>query len=65
VAWLLVLEQLIFNAEAEARWLDHCETMLVRLASELPRPATGTDDAQATPAPTATASRRPRGVRRR
>jgi DNA-binding PadR family transcriptional regulator len=32
VAWLLVLEQLIFQAEAEARWLDHCETRLVRLA---------------------------------
>ncbi|MEL5961028.1 PadR family transcriptional regulator [Streptomyces sp. CLV115] len=32
VAWLLVLEQLIFQAEAEARWLDHCETRLIRLA---------------------------------
>ncbi|MFH8472281.1 PadR family transcriptional regulator [Streptomyces sp. NPDC018000] len=32
VAWLLVLEQLIFHAEAEARWLDHCESRLVRLA---------------------------------
>lgn len=32
VAWLLVLEQLIFQAEAEARWLDHCESRLVRLA---------------------------------
>ncbi|MEU2668745.1 PadR family transcriptional regulator [Streptomyces sp. NPDC007164] len=31
VAWLLVLEQLIFQAEAEARWLDHCETRLIRL----------------------------------
>ncbi|MEE4545316.1 PadR family transcriptional regulator [Streptomyces sp. V4-01] len=33
VAWQLVLDQLIFQAEAEARWLDHCETRLVRLAS--------------------------------
>ncbi|MBW5484594.1 PadR family transcriptional regulator [Streptomyces bambusae] len=33
VAWLLVLEQLIFQTEAEARWLDHCESRLVRLAS--------------------------------
>ncbi|MCQ1577051.1 PadR family transcriptional regulator [Streptomyces parvus] len=32
VAWLLVVEQLIFQAEAEARWLDHCESRLVRLA---------------------------------
>ncbi|MFJ4920427.1 PadR family transcriptional regulator [Streptomyces sp. NPDC088725] len=31
VAWLLVLEQLIFQTEAEARWLDHCESRLVRL----------------------------------
>ncbi|WP_329567381.1 PadR family transcriptional regulator [Kitasatospora sp. NBC_01266] len=28
LAWLLVLEQLIFQAEAEVRWLDHCETRL-------------------------------------
>ncbi|MFE6764193.1 PadR family transcriptional regulator [Streptomyces sp. NPDC057689] len=32
VAWLLVVEQLIFQAEAEARWLDHCESRLIRLA---------------------------------
>ncbi len=32
VAWLLVVEQLIYQAEAEARWLDHCESRLVRLA---------------------------------
>ncbi|MCM2388896.1 PadR family transcriptional regulator [Streptomyces albipurpureus] len=33
VAWLLVLEQLIFQTEAEARWLDHCEVRLIRLAA--------------------------------
>ncbi|WP_062209961.1 PadR family transcriptional regulator [Streptomyces sp. NBRC 109706] len=33
IAWLLVLEQLIFYAEAEIRWLDHCESRLVRLAA--------------------------------
>ena len=27
LAWLLVLEQLIFQTEAEARWLDHCEAV--------------------------------------
>ncbi|NGN67826.1 PadR family transcriptional regulator [Streptomyces sp. A7024] len=32
LAWLLVLEQLIFQAEAEARWLDHSEARLVRVA---------------------------------
>ncbi|MFF7632681.1 PadR family transcriptional regulator [Kitasatospora sp. NPDC008050] len=36
LAWLLVLEQLIFQAEAEVRWLDHCET---RLASQRERQA--------------------------
>ncbi|WP_328318588.1 PadR family transcriptional regulator [Streptomyces sp. NBC_00388] len=44
VAWLLVLEQLIFQAEAEARWLDHCESRLVRLAA-----AATTDPAPAPP----------------
>src|SRR3954467_5911921 len=35
-AWLLVLEAMIFQAEAEVRWLDHCET---RIATLPPRPA--------------------------
>jgi DNA-binding PadR family transcriptional regulator len=39
VAWLLVLEQLIFQTEAEARWLDHCESRLVRLALSAERSA--------------------------
>ncbi len=30
LAWLLVLENLIFAAEGEARWLDHVETMIAR-----------------------------------
>jgi len=38
VGWQLVLDQLIFQAEAEARWLDHCETRLVRLAAAGPAP---------------------------
>ncbi|WP_026208797.1 PadR family transcriptional regulator [Catelliglobosispora koreensis] len=28
--WLLVLEAMIFQCEAESRWLDHCESALVR-----------------------------------
>jgi DNA-binding PadR family transcriptional regulator len=28
--WRLVLDSLIFQAEAELRWLDHCEASLVR-----------------------------------
>ena len=30
LAWLLVLENLVFAAEAEVRWLDHVETVLAR-----------------------------------
>ena len=34
LAWLLVLESLIFAAEAEVRWLDHCEARLARVAGD-------------------------------
>lgn len=30
LSWLLVLDSLIFGAEAEVRWLDHCEARLRR-----------------------------------
>ena len=30
LSWLLVVESMIFAAEAEIRWLDHCESMLTR-----------------------------------
>jgi DNA-binding PadR family transcriptional regulator len=33
LSWLLVLDALVFQAEAEIRWLDHCETRLARAAS--------------------------------
>ncbi|MFC8294897.1 PadR family transcriptional regulator [Streptomyces sp. NPDC057242] len=46
VAWLLVLEQLIFQTEAEARWLDHCESRLIRLSAT----ARSAPDQQAAPA---------------
>jgi len=36
VARLLVLEQLICHAEAEIRWLDHCEARLLRLTGTRP-----------------------------
>jgi hypothetical protein len=32
-AWHLVLERLIFDAEAEARWLDHVEARLLRASA--------------------------------
>jgi DNA-binding PadR family transcriptional regulator len=40
-AWLLVLDSLIFTAEAEVRWLDHCEGWMAQRAvrSRQQRPA--------------------------
>jgi DNA-binding PadR family transcriptional regulator len=35
-AWLLVVEAMIFQSEAEVRWLDHCET---RVGAMPARPA--------------------------
>jgi DNA-binding PadR family transcriptional regulator len=37
LAWLLVLDNLVFAAEAEVRWLDHVETRLLRRARTGPR----------------------------
>jgi len=42
LAWSLVLDNLVFAAEAEIRWLDHVEARLARAASSRP-------DAGATP----------------
>jgi hypothetical protein len=41
LAWSLVLDSLVFDAEAEVRWLDHCEARLRRAALDRPdvRPA--------------------------
>ncbi|MDN5717719.1 MAG: PadR family transcriptional regulator, partial [Janibacter sp.] len=33
LAWLLVLDNLIFSAEAEVRWLDHVESTLARYST--------------------------------
>jgi DNA-binding PadR family transcriptional regulator len=30
LSWRLVLDAMVFQAEAEVRWLDHCEASLVR-----------------------------------
>jgi DNA-binding PadR family transcriptional regulator len=37
-AWRLVLESMIFHAEAEVRWLDHCEAFVAR-TGQAPAPA--------------------------
>jgi DNA-binding PadR family transcriptional regulator len=36
LAWSLVLDSLVFAAEAEIRWLDHCEARVRRAAAEQP-----------------------------
>ena len=46
LSWLLVADSLIFAAEAEIRWLDHCETRIARF-----RPATRPVSASAPAAP--------------
>jgi DNA-binding PadR family transcriptional regulator len=58
LAWLLVLDQLIFQAEAEVRWLDHCETRLLRHAErQAERAARGGAQGPApTPSPRTTAA---------
>ena len=42
LAWRLVLEAMVFRAEAEVRWLDHCEASLARYA---PAPAVARSEA--------------------
>jgi DNA-binding PadR family transcriptional regulator len=48
LSWLLVLDAMLFQAEAEIRWLDHCEASLVRYtpppASPLVPPAAEIQD---------------------
>ena len=41
LAWLLVLDSLIFHAEAEVRWLDHCETRATARGRRAPRRGRG------------------------
>ncbi len=38
LAWQLVLDSLVFQAEAEIRWLDHCESRLARAAEHSDTP---------------------------
>lgn len=38
-AWRLVLESMIFQAEAEVRWLDHCESFVARAPADRAAPA--------------------------
>ena len=57
LAWSLVLDSLVFRAEAEIRWLDHCEARVARAAAR--RPADGLPPAAAEqPEPAAKRGRR-------
>ncbi|NHA69566.1 PadR family transcriptional regulator [Phycicoccus flavus] len=53
LAWLLVLENLVFAAEAEVRWLDHVESVLARHAAR--RGRAGRPPVPSAPAPGASA----------
>ena len=48
LAWQLVLENLVFAAEGEVRWLDHVETVLARRRKHTPS-AAATSTATAAP----------------
>lgn len=52
LAWSLVLDGLIFQAEAEIRWLDHCESRIVRHRAK-PAPRAKKED----PSPTTKAAK--------
>jgi hypothetical protein len=48
LSWRLVLDAMLFQAEAEVRWLDHCEASLARYSA--PRLAAAVpDDGEAVP----------------
>ena len=46
LAWVLVLESMIFQAESEIRWLDHCESRLVHQAKKTRPPSTNNEPAK-------------------
>ena len=51
LAWRLVLDAMLFQAEAEIRWLDHCEASLHRYVPPAPAPIVGAKaDADVVPA---------------
>ena len=50
LAWSLVLDSLVFRAEAEIRWLDHCESRVARAATRRPAVAPAATDLAEAPA---------------
>ena len=63
MAWSLVLDSLVFAAEAEIRWLDHCEARLRRAAAERSAAAVGSSPTREPAEPVADRiARRDRGA---
>jgi DNA-binding PadR family transcriptional regulator len=61
LSWLLVADSLIFTAEAEVRWLDHCETRLAQAQHNAAQSPTASSNATpATPAATVRPAKRAR-----
>jgi len=51
LSWRLVLDAMLFQAEAEVRWLDHCEASLVRYGAAVPPSASPAKPAVPAPTP--------------
>jgi DNA-binding PadR family transcriptional regulator len=51
LAWSLVLDSLVFRAEAEIRWLDHCEARVARAATDRRSAPVSAPAGETTPAP--------------
>jgi DNA-binding PadR family transcriptional regulator len=49
LAWSLVLDSLVYRAEAEVRWLDHCEARVARAATGRAADVLATPAASAAP----------------
>jgi DNA-binding PadR family transcriptional regulator len=47
LSWLLVLDAMLFQSEAEVRWLDHCEASITRYSPPPVRPPAVDDDTAA------------------
>jgi hypothetical protein len=60
LAWRLVLDAMIFQAEAEVRWLDHCEASITRPRSGAGARAPGRIDTA--PGPRGGAAAQPGGA---
>jgi DNA-binding PadR family transcriptional regulator len=61
--WLLVADSLIFAAEAEVRWLDHCEARLARSARSARSAGSAGPVGPPTPTAKPAGSARPEGAR--